>query len=208
LDVSCIVLAGGKGTRLGRNKVIEKIGNQSLLERVVSNLSTINKEIIVVTAQDSFLPQLTKYPYVKIVKDIYPGKGSLGGIYTGLVSSASLYNLVVACDMPFLNLDLIKYMFSIENDFDVVIPKVVDDILEPLHAVYSKNCIDKIALLLIQNRLSILELFPMVRVRYVDISEIDLFDKKHLSFFNINTETDLKVGKDLLIKEDSDSDKC
>jgi molybdopterin-guanine dinucleotide biosynthesis protein A len=206
LDVSCIILAGGKGTRLGRNKVVEKIGNQSLLERVISSLSTLNQEMIVVIAKESSLPQLTNNPKIKIVRDIYPGKGSLGGIYTGLVYSKSYYNLVVACDMPFLNLNLLKYMISVTEDADVVIPKVVNDILEPLHAVYSKNCVGKIELLLEQNRLSILELFPMVQVRYIEVSEIEHFDKKHLSFFNINTESDLKIGRELIIKEDSDSD--
>ena len=102
LDVSCIILAGGKSRRLGRNKVIEKIGNQSLLERVVSSLSVFNSEIIIVAARESFLPQLTNYPKLKFVNDIYPGKGSLGGIYTGLVGSKLFYNVVVACDMPFL----------------------------------------------------------------------------------------------------------
>jgi molybdenum cofactor guanylyltransferase len=206
LDVSCIVLAGGKGTRLGRNKVVEKIGNQSLLERVIYVLSTLNRQTIIVAAQYSSLPQLTKYSDIKIVRDIYPGKGSLGGVYTGLVASKSDYNLVVACDMPFLNINLIEYLFSITDRFDVVIPKLKDNILEPLHAVYSKSCLDKIKILLDQNRLSILELFPMLRVRYVETNEIDHFDKKHLSFFNVNTEQDLVIGNKLISKEVSTSD--
>jgi molybdopterin-guanine dinucleotide biosynthesis protein A len=155
LDVSFIILAGGKSKRLGRNKVVEKIGNQSLLERVLSTLSTFNREMIVVIAEDSSLPELTGYPKLKIVRDIYPGKGSLGGVYTGLVSSNSFYNVVVACDMPFLNLDLIRYMISIAESADAVIPKTLNNVLEPLHAIYSKKCIDFIESLLNQNRLSI-----------------------------------------------------
>jgi molybdenum cofactor guanylyltransferase len=202
LDVSCIVLAGGKSTRLGRNKVVEKIGKQSLLEKVISTLSTLNREIIVVIAENSDLPQLTQYPDIKIVRDIYPGKGSLGGVYTGLVTSKSFYNLIVACDMPFLNLDLIRHMINVADNVDAVIPKSSDNNVEPLHGIYSKNCLDKIESQLDLNKLSILDLFPMVRVRYIEIPEIDLFDKHHLSFFNINTEHDLTIGNELLTKED------
>jgi molybdenum cofactor guanylyltransferase len=206
LDVSFIILAGGKSTRLGRNKVVEKIGNLSLLERVVSSLSVFNQELVIVISKDSSLPQLTKFPGLKIVKDIYPGKGSLGGVYTGLVLSESQYNFVTGCDMPFLNLDLIRYMTGLTGSFDAIVPKTVENALEPLHAIYSKSCISKIDLLLGKNRLSILDLFPMVKVRYVEYSEINRFDKTNLSFFNINTEDDLKTGKDLILKEELKGD--
>jgi molybdopterin-guanine dinucleotide biosynthesis protein A len=171
-------------------------------------LESFQSDIIVVSAKESSLPQLTQHPRLKIVNDILPGKGSLGGVYTGLTVSNSLNNLVVGCDMPFLNLDLLRYMVGLADDFDVIIPKGEDDILEPLHAVYSKNCIPTIQFLIEQNRLSILELYPMVRVRYVTKEEIDRIDPRHLSFFNINTEAELQVGKRLAGKEDFTDDKC
>jgi len=208
LDVSCVVLAGGKSQRLGRNKIFETIGNKSLLERVVSCLASIQSEIIIVSTKDSTLPQLTNYPRLRTVTDIFPGKGSLGGIYTGLVASGSWHNIVVACDMPFLNPDLLLYMVEVAEDFDVVIPKVKDDILEPLHAVYSKNCVSPMEFLIKQNRLSILELFPMVRVKYIENAVLKKFDPEHRSFFNINTEIDLQAGINLAGKEDFKSDKC
>lgn len=201
MNVSCIVLAGGKSTRLGRNKLAENIGNRSLLERVVSKLTIFNEEIIVVTAKDSSIPQLNNDSKLKIVNDIYPGKGSLGGLYTGLVSSMNLYNLVVACDMPFLNIDLLQYMVSLSGDYDAVLPRVNKSVLEPLHAVYSRNCISPLEALIKENKLSILELFPMIRVRYLDDEEIDWFDPQHRSFFNINTEADLIAGKEIAGKE-------
>ncbi len=202
LDVSCIILAGGKSLRLGRNKAAEKIGKLSLLERVIATLSTLKSEIIIVTAEDSHLPQLTNYPKLITTQDIYPGRGSLGGVYSGLVASHSFYNLVVACDMPFLNLDLLRYMVGISSGFDVVVPRVSQTIFEPLHAIYSKNCIAPLGRLIDQNRFIILELYPMVKVRYVNLEEIDRFDPKHLSFFNVNTEADLVAGRELERKGD------
>jgi molybdopterin-guanine dinucleotide biosynthesis protein A len=206
LDVSCIVLAGGKSSRLGRNKVVEKIGNQSLLERAISALLPLECEVIVVAGANSSLPELKDYPEVKIVKDIYPGKGSLGGIYTGLVSSKSFHNLVIGCDMPFLQIGLVKYLFEIAYGYDVVVPKLKDGIFEPLHAVYSQNCIVPLELLVKQDILKILELYEMVTVRYVGLQEIERFDPQHVSFFNINTEMDLKSGRELAGKEVAQSD--
>jgi len=131
-----------------------------------------------------------------MVTDTYPGKGPLGGIYTGLATSNSFYNLVVACDMPFLNQALLSYMIQIAAGYDLVIPKL-GNFIEPLHAVYAKGCLSPMEELLKQDNLQVNELSNLVRVRYVDAGEIDRFDPEHLSFFNINTEADLKMAREL-----------
>jgi len=208
LDVSCIILAGGKSARLGRNKVVETIGNKSLIERVISSLTCFNSEIMIVVAKESSLPKLTDYPKLKIVQDIYPGKGTIGGIFTGLSNSELFYNLVVACDMPFLNIALIRYMITQSDGYDVVIPKTKNQVLEPLHAVYSKNCIPYLEYLIKQGRLSVLELLSMVRVKYIEEAEIIEFDPAQKSFFNVNTEADLNAGRDIVRKEDINRDQC
>jgi len=197
LKISCIVLAGGKSKRLGRNKLLEPIGNKTLLERVLTILSPIGSKIIIVKGKESSLPGLEDYQNLKIVEDIFPEKGSLGGVYTGLTVSNDPYNLVVACDMPFLNSELLKYMIDLAEGFDAVVPRVNDELLEPLHAIYSRNCIPALDFLVAQNRLSILELYPMVKIKYLTEKEIQRFDPKHLSFFNINTEADLRAGMEL-----------
>jgi len=197
LDISCVVLAGGKGLRLGQDKALETIGNKSLLHWVVSYLSLFKSNIIIVTAEKQSLSQLTDCPELRIVTDAYPDKGPLAGIYTGLAASVSLYNLVVACDMPFLNYALLNYMLQISADFDLVIPRL-GDMVEPLHAVYSKTCLPPIKSLLEQGNLSIRGLFSLVRVRYVEATEINRFDPEHLSFFNINTEADLDKARQMI----------
>ena len=197
MDISCIVLAGGRGLRMGRDKALETVGSRSLLQRVVSNLSLFNGEIIIVTAtEQSPLPPV-EYPKLRIVTDTYPGKGALGGIYTGLTTSDLFHNLVVACDMPFLNHDLLCYMMQLSPSFDVVVPRL-GNMVEPLHAVYSKDCLVSIETLLKQGSLSVTALFNLVKVRYVEAEEIDRFDPKHLSFFNVNTEDDLNIARELV----------
>jgi molybdopterin-guanine dinucleotide biosynthesis protein A len=196
LDISCIVLAGGKGLRLGRNKALETINDRYLLQQVVSRLSFFKSNVIIVTATEQPFLQSIGYPKIRIVTDTYPDKGPLGGIYTGLATSDSVYNLVVACDMPFLNQALLRYMIQLSAKFDLVIPRW-DGMVEPLHAVYSKGCLSPVESLLKQGVLNIAKLFTLVKVRYVEADEIDRFDPKHLSFFNINTEADLKMAREL-----------
>ena len=200
MDISCIVLAGGKGLRLGRSKILETVDNTSLWQWALSNLSFLNSDIIIVTATRQSLPQFSGYSKRRIVADTYPGKGPLGGIYTGLVASDSLYNLVVASDMPFLNQALLRYMVQLADGFDLVVPRL-GNMVEPLHAFYSKDCLAPIENMLKQDNLKITELFNLVRVRYVEAEEINWFDPKHLSFFNINTEADLETARELARRE-------
>ncbi len=118
MDIASIVLAGGRGLRLEHEKALETVGNKSLIRWVVFSLSFFNSGIIIVAAAKQFFPQFIGYPKLKVVTDTYPGKGPLGGIYTGLAASDSFYNLVVACDMPFLNRNLLDYMIQISTGFD------------------------------------------------------------------------------------------
>ncbi len=196
LGLSCIVLAGGKGQRLGYDKIQECIGGISLIKRVVDTLSSFRCQIIIVTARKQVLPGVSSYPETKRVTDIYPGKGPLGGVYTGLVVSEHLQNIVVAADMPFLNLPLLKYMVGKSAGFDVVIPRI-GRMIEPLHAVYSKECLPLMELKLAKGELSIHSLFTRLRVNYIEADDIDRFDPDHLSFFNINTEAELKKAREL-----------
>jgi len=183
--------------RLGRVKALERISKQSLIERTIDCLSTVSQALLVVTSQEQFRIIAAARPKGKLIVDIYPGKGALGGIYTGLTSTDSFYSLVVGCDMPFLNRDLLCYLIDIAPNFDVVVPRI-DDELEPLHAVYSRDCLAPIKELIDRDRLGISQLFKLVKTRYVDKDEIAKFDPRYLSFFNINTLDDLKKARDLI----------
>ena len=197
MDIGGIVLAGGCGLRLGRDKASEIVGPQSLLEWVLSRLDFLSGEILLVTAGDMSGVEISGYPHVRVVSDIYPGKGPLGGIYTGLRQAAAPYNLVVACDMPFLSRALLEYMIDVAGGFDLVLPRV-GDLIEPLHAVYSRACLQPMESLLESGRLSVREVLGYVRVRYVEAEEMERFDPTHLSFFNVNTNSDLARAKGLM----------
>lgn len=202
MTITSIILAGGRSSRLGREKLAEVIAGKSLIEQAISSLSSLSQEILIVVSQQQARSSVSLYTYAeaKTVVDLYSGRGSLIGIYTGLVHSANFLNLVVACDMPFLNLDLLRYMVNISPGFDVVIPRIGDQ-MEPLHAVYSRNCIGPMEKQIKQGNLKITGFFDSLKVKYVGKEELDRFDPERLSFFNINTEADLKKARVLASQE-------
>ena len=189
MDVTSIILAGGKNLRLGRNKALEIIEGKSILERVLDRLTPISDYIIIVTSWEQF--DLPANEQVEVVADIYPEKGPLGGIYSGLMASKSSINVVVACDMPFLNTELFRYMISLSGEHDAVVPRLENRMIEPLHAVYSRKCLARIDEQVTNNRLSIHEFLDNVDVRYIEYEESRKIDPELLSFFNINYQSDL-----------------
>jgi len=130
----------------------------------------------------------------KVIVDLYPGKAALGGIYTGLSSASTTYSVVVGCDMPFLNSDLLQYQIALAGDFDVVALRINGKV-EPLHAVYSRTCLPFLQRLVSGMALAISQLFDMVKTRFVDEEEVRRYDPQYLSIFNVNTEEDLKRAR-------------
>jgi molybdenum cofactor guanylyltransferase len=196
--MTSIILAGGKSLRLGRNKAIQIIEGKSLIQWVIDRLASLSTEIIIATAHGEAIP-CSSAVKIKTVADIYPGKGPLAGIYSGLIASSSSQAIVVGCDTPFLSVGLLEHMTQIRSTFDIVVPRIKDKI-EPLCAVYSKNCLAPIQKLLEQDERQIRRLFSMVKVRYIEEDEINSFDPEHLSFFNINSQDDLERARKLAAK--------
>ena len=155
----------------------------------MERVKLVSNQTLIVTSQEQFaLPVDSE---VKVLVDLYPGKGPLGGIYTGLLASPSSHSVVVACDMPFLNIELLRYMIELSPDFDAVVPRLEEGKVEPLHAIYSKSCLDNMKIQLEHNQLEINHFLNTVRVRYVERAECQRLDPQLLTFFNINCQSDL-----------------
>lgn len=195
-EITGIILAGGESQRLGRNKALLELRGRSLLARVVARVRPLCTEVIVVGGP-GVVAQVQR---TRCVADIYPGHGALGGIHAGLQAARTEYNLVVACDMPFLNPDLVRYMIERLEGYDVVIPRL-GGLSEPLHAIYSRNCLGPIEQILTQGGGRIISFFPQVRLRYIEASEVDRFDPLHRSFFNINTAEDWRRAQNWAMEE-------
>jgi molybdopterin-guanine dinucleotide biosynthesis protein A len=109
--------------------------------------------------------------------------------------ASNYHTFCVACDMPFLNLELIAYLIAQRSDNDVVIPLTKEG-LEPLHAIYSKQCIGPIKKRLAIGDFRITSFLPEVQVRYCSEEEIKRIDPSLVSFINVNTKKDLfKIQK-------------
>lgn len=179
-----IILAGGKSTRFGSDKSFIKVNRQPLLKKQICLLKKKFKKIIIVSNNSKH-----KYRDICTIKDIIPDCGPLGGIYSGLVMSPSLYNFVIACDMPNINLQLLKYMVKLKNGFDAVVPCFKNG-CEPLFAIYSKRCIPVIEKMIKDDNLRIANFFNKIKLRKIKKEEIEEFGNPEVLFFNINTPDD------------------
>jgi molybdopterin-guanine dinucleotide biosynthesis protein A len=202
------VLAGGSSRRMGRDKAWIDFRGRPLIEHVLAALRPLCADLVVVSSDAGKYERLG----ARVTNDLWPGGGSLGGLYSGLLTAKSERSILVACDMPFLNGSLLQHLLDVAPDYDAVIPGAPDpskpaeptsrgtakDVnLHPLHAVYSRKCLEPIRRRLDSGDLRMIGFLPDVRVRIVPESEIDEFDPRHLSLLNVNTPGDLELAERL-----------
>jgi molybdopterin-guanine dinucleotide biosynthesis protein A len=195
--ITVAVLAGGASRRMGENKSFVELDGKPLVQHTLEHVRRLNVPVLLVTNN----PTLYSRFHVPMVSDVIAGKGSLGGIYSALMNSASPYTLCVACDMPFLNVDLLNYLLSLRTGFDAVVP-MIDGQPQGLHAVYHRRCAEPIRELLDRNELRITGLFNHLRVRLVGEAAIRVIDPELRSFTNLNTPEELtrvrrEIGENL-----------
>jgi molybdopterin-guanine dinucleotide biosynthesis protein A len=203
---SAIILAGGRGKRMGhREKALMAINGQPLVTYVIKSLEKLVDEIIISVrdqAQGELLDQIL--PGYSYAYDEFEHRGPLSGILSGLALCRNEFCFIAACDMPSINENVVKMLFSKSEAYDAVIPRREDGFLEPLHAVY--RCVSMIreTKKAIERGESII-LAPIVKmnVNYLDIEDIRKIDPNLRTFININTPEDMKsinnnIGKSIL----------
>lgn len=195
-QVSCVILAGGKNKRIGQEKAFLKIGKKTIIEQQKDTLSKIFEEIIIVTnTLNSF-----KNIKAKVVKDIVPASGPLGGLYSGLAVSSNIHSFLIGCDMPFINLKLIKFMIKQIGENDIVVP-VSSKGIETLFAIYSINCLETIKQQIELRNLRLSDILNFHKVRYISQEEVEKIDREGFSFFNVNTPADYERAKEIWLKK-------
>lgn len=193
---AAVIVAGGKSTRLGRDKASEIVAGRPMLQHVIDRLRPLCDEIIVVRAIGQQLPPLAAAPAVTVVDDAYPETGPLGGIFSGLRAAAADRCFAVACDMPLVSLDLARELVRRSAECDAVVP--VRDRPEPLHAVYARACLEPMRRCIEDGRLRVVSFYGEVRTCYVRDAELRALDPDGRSFLNANTEDDLERVRRLL----------
>lgn len=191
---STVIMAGGKSSRMGTDKSFVKLLGKPMIEHIIERLSDLGQsETILITNRPDDYAHLG----LPMHADVIPEKGSLGGIYSAIYHSQYPHTLVVACDMPFVNPALLRYMIGLcDGSYDVIVPRV-EEYPEGLHAIYRKACLEAIKKQLDADRLKVIGFYGDVRVRYIDEPEYATFDPKGLSFQNINTPEELEKAQQL-----------
>lgn len=172
---------------MGCNKALIEFGGRRLIQAAVDRLAGLFPEVLII-AND---PAPYAYLGVKIVPDVIPDSGSLGGLYTGLSAASHQRGFFVACDMPFLNSDLIALLVREAEGWDVVVPRVAGE-LQPMHAVYAKSCLPHMLEAITSGRLKIASFFPKVKVKTVEEPALRAVDPELLGLMNLNTPLDLE----------------
>ncbi|MEO0230231.1 MAG: molybdenum cofactor guanylyltransferase [candidate division WOR-3 bacterium] len=183
-----IILAGGRSRRMGQLKPHLLINNKRLIDIVASRIASLFSRVIVVSKKG--MPPIENYD---VVYDDYDEYSPLLGILVGLKYSESLVNFIIACDMPFVQPELVQFLLRMaeDRDADVVVP-VNNGFYEPLCAVYSKRCIPFIEEEISQGNLKVTSFYPKVNTVSVPEYLLRQYDASLWSFFNINTKEDLK----------------
>jgi molybdopterin-guanine dinucleotide biosynthesis protein A len=208
---SGIILAGGQSRRMGRDKAWIELDGVPLVVRVLARIRGLTDDVVIVTNDPAPFERLG----TRLVGDEIPGAGPLAGIAAGLEAVRHAYAVVVACDMPFLNVALLRYLLSLAPGYDLVIPnlptgqeagrkregggrRAKDLDLHPLHAVYSKQCLAPLRAALERGDRQLTSFHDAVRVRIVPPDEILRFDPQGRSVQNLNTPQDLESAANQL----------
>lgn len=195
---SLVIQAGGKSERMGQDKALKLFLGRPLIQHVIERLAplaSLADEILVTTNR----PEDYAFLGHRLVSDLAPGRGALGGLYTAIVSATSPIVAVAACDMPFASAALLESAarLLVEEDADVVIARVAsrakragktDDGYEPFHAVYRRAaCVPAIQSAIEAGLWKVVAWFPSVKVRELTPAEVAAADPGGRAFWNVNS---------------------
>jgi len=190
--VTAVILAGGRSRRVGESKPFLKWGFRTLIAHAVASLSPLFEDMLIVANRENVRALKRLFPsFPRIVLDVVEDKGPLGGLHAGLISAGSFAAFVSGCDMPLLNPKLVSFLKGLSEGYDAVVPRTPKG-LEPLHSIYTKNCLPVIEDRLRESDLKPKAVLSRLKVRYVEPEEMTPFDPELLSFANINTLKDYR----------------
>ena len=201
------IQAGGQSARMGEDKALKTFLGRPLIQRVLERLSPIADEIIVTTNR----PDAYSFLDVRLIPDLKPGRGALGGLYTAIASATHPIVAVVACDMPFASATFIETAsrLLVEEEADVVIARVAsraklagksDEGYEPLHAIYRRDtCLPAIEAAIDADQWKVIAWFPYVKVRVLTFEELKQADPANLAFWNVNTPEEFAKAEQIAL---------
>jgi molybdopterin-guanine dinucleotide biosynthesis protein A len=193
--ISIVIQAGGESQRMGQDKALMPFLGKTLLERVIERVSDLGNELLVTTNH----PEKFSHFKIPLFQDRQPERGALGGLFTALSAAQFPTVIVVACDMPFVNPDILKVAceWLSTKEGDVVIPRTKYG-YEPLHGVYRREiCLPAVNRALTTGEKRMISWFPSVKVIPLTEGELVKYDPMGIAFWNVNTLEELRRAEDM-----------
>jgi molybdopterin-guanine dinucleotide biosynthesis protein A len=194
---SALILAGGRGRRLGyKEKALIPIKGRTILEYNLDLLERLVDEVIISVRDDEQKCFLVEYTGERtIIADHYTNVGPLAGILEGLKAADGEYVFITACDMPFLNPEVVEMLFKRAKGHDAAIPVWDNEMLEPLHAVYRNGpmAIETEKAIKNGDKIALAPVFNLKDVVLVDMEDVRVIDPGLRTFININTQEDMEL---------------
>lgn len=180
---TAIILSGGKSKRMGQDKGFLTFKGKVFIEIILEKLKNYFSYLILAAGESSDYDRYRDY--AKVVGDIYPGRGPLGGIYTGLYFSPSEINFILPCDNPFFRMRLLKYLLKSSLNKDICICKFAGK-LQPLFGVYKKSLLVELEDFIKNNKLSVRDFVRKQDLKIIPEDIVKKYDREGKSFMNIN----------------------
>ncbi|HZP36987.1 MAG TPA: molybdenum cofactor guanylyltransferase [Methylomirabilota bacterium] len=194
MRITGVIQAGGLSVRMGgRPKALIELGGRRIIDRVADVVRAVTDDALIVTNR----PELYASLGLPMVPDAFPGHGALGGVYSGLRAASGDVAFTVACDMPFLMVEVARLVTSRAGEADVVAPRLGGR-WEPLHACYARSCLPPLEARLRAGRLAIVDFYQDVRVLAVPETAVARHRAPEIVFMNVNTPDDLEAARGLL----------
>jgi len=183
-QIEAFILAGGASSRMGTDKSQLLIEQESFTQHIAKTLFNITNSVTVVgrNVDDSNL---------RVAMDVYPRWGALGGLHGALNACQREWAIVVACDLPFVTIELFEWLMEERAGYDTVVPIQPDQRPQPLCALYRITpCLEHATALIEMGKRRPLDLLEAVNTRWVSFSEIADLPEAQNFFLNINTPAD------------------
>ena len=191
-NITGIVLAGGKSTRMGSEKGLVKVKGKRLIDHSIDSLSSVCSKTIIISNQEHYNEM-----GVFVHSDVYMDKGPAGGVHAGLFHSTTKWNLVMACDMPNLSSKVLSHICSfIQDDYDACVP-VLNSNKQPLCALYNRSCLEKLEHFVLNGELTMMNILSKIKIKVININE-DLEIYSPYLFENVNSLEDVSFVNNLV----------
>ena len=199
---SAVILAGGAGSRLGKEKSLVEFDGRPLIQWSVEKLAPFVEDVVVVARGPEQAKQLEDLiPNAVIAIDSISGYGPVAGLAAGMGQARNEYVLAIGCDLPFLNADVIDLLFELAQDWDASVPTRENGMMEPLHSVYKRDALLSACQKAMKcGERRIRAPLKMLRVKCVAVEQLKILDPELLTFFNLNTREDLDMARCLWVQ--------